>query len=79
MDMKLTRHPEIFRQALKLTLGVWFFTFILFMMPVVVATGRLPHFVVSIALVCNSLPVDKVESEQRCDRRIESLAGQLGG
>lgn len=52
MDMPIARNPEIFRQAVKLTLGVWFFTFILFLMPVVVATGHLPHFVVSIALVC---------------------------
>jgi hypothetical protein len=52
MDAERTRHPEIFRQAVKLTLGVWFFTFILFLMPVVVATGRLPHFYVGIAAIC---------------------------
>jgi hypothetical protein len=52
MDRPVIHHSEIFRQAVKLTLGVWFFTFILFLMPVVVATGRLPHFVVSLALVC---------------------------
>ena len=51
MDMPLTRHPEVFRQALKLTLGVWVFTFILFLMPVVAATGRLPQFAVGIAMV----------------------------
>jgi hypothetical protein len=68
MDAERPRHPEIFRQAAKLTLGVWFFTFILFLMPVVVATGRLPHFVVSIALVCIafgiflSLPLYRVTS-----------------
>ena len=52
MDVERIGHPEIFRQAVKLTLGVWFFTFILFLMPVVVATGRLPHFVVGLAMVC---------------------------
>jgi signal transduction histidine kinase len=52
MDTPAARNPEIFRQAAKLTLGVWFFTFILFLMPVVAATGRLPHFVVGIAFLC---------------------------
>src|SRR3954468_7186470 len=35
---------QVSRQAAKLTLGVWAFTFILFLMPVVAATGRLPKF-----------------------------------
>jgi hypothetical protein len=52
MDVERIRHPQIFRQAVKLTLGVWFFTFLLFLMPIVDATGRLPHFVVGIALIC---------------------------
>jgi len=48
MDAELARHPEVFRQALKLTLGVWIFTFILFLMPVVAATGQLPEFAIGI-------------------------------
>jgi hypothetical protein len=52
MDKSLPRHPAVFRQAAKLTLGVWFFTFILFLMPVIVATGRLPTFVVSLTVIC---------------------------
>ncbi|MEA3037773.1 MAG: two-component system, LytTR family, sensor kinase [Sphingomonadales bacterium] len=43
MDAEITRHPEIFRQAVKLTLGVWLFTSILFVMPIVAATGHLPE------------------------------------
>ena len=57
MDTSLPRHPAVFRQAVKLTLGVWFFTFILFLMPVVVATGRLPTFVVSLAAICISFGI----------------------
>ncbi|MGA9582019.1 MAG: histidine kinase [Allosphingosinicella sp.] len=38
--------PNVALQAAKLTLGVWVFTFILFLMPVVVAEGRLPQFAV---------------------------------
>ena len=38
--------PSVARQAARLTLGVWVFTFILFLMPVVAATGRLPRFAV---------------------------------
>jgi hypothetical protein len=44
MDADRIRHPEVFRQAMKLTLGIWIFTFILFLMPVVAATGHLPAF-----------------------------------
>jgi LytS/YehU family sensor histidine kinase len=51
MDMSLSRKPEIFRQAVKLTLGVWVFTFILFLMPVVAATGRLPQFAVGVTMI----------------------------
>src|SRR4051812_43660827 len=39
---------QVSRQAAKLTLGVWAFTFILFLMPVVAATGRLPKFPVAV-------------------------------
>jgi hypothetical protein len=52
MDAEMIRHPEVFRQAVKLTLGVWFFTFILFLMPIVVATGRIPQFYIGITLLC---------------------------
>ena len=38
--------PDIARQAAKLTLGIWAFTFILFFMPGLVATGRVPAFAV---------------------------------
>ena len=38
--------PEIARQAAKLTLGIWAFTFVLFLMPGLVATGHVPDFVV---------------------------------
>jgi hypothetical protein len=43
MDKRIPR-PDVARQAAKLTLGVWIFTFILFLMPVVAAEGRLPRF-----------------------------------
>jgi hypothetical protein len=43
MDKRILR-PNVARQAAKLTLGVWIFTFILFLMPVVAAEGRLPRF-----------------------------------
>ena len=36
--------PAVALQAAKLTFGIWVFTFILFLMPVVAATGRLPAF-----------------------------------
>jgi hypothetical protein len=43
--MARTDHPpRVARQAAKLTLGVWAFTFLLFLMPAVAATGRLPRF-----------------------------------
>jgi hypothetical protein len=48
MDADRIRHPEIFRQAVKLTLGVWLFTFVLFLMPVLAAEGRLPQFAIGI-------------------------------
>jgi Histidine kinase len=38
--------PNIARQAAKLTLGVWAFTFILFLMPVVASKGELPPFAI---------------------------------
>jgi hypothetical protein len=38
--------PKLARQAAKLTLGVWAFTFILFMMPNLAANGRLPTFAI---------------------------------
>jgi hypothetical protein len=41
---KSTLRPDVARQAAKLTLGVWVFTFVLFMMPVLVSKGRLPPF-----------------------------------
>lgn len=45
MTISLPR-PSVARQAAWLTLGVWAFTFILFLMPVVAATGRLPRFMI---------------------------------
>ena len=38
--------PEIARQAAKLTLGIWAFTFILFLLPGLAANGRVPSFIV---------------------------------
>ena len=38
--------PEVARQAAKLTLGVWAFTFVLFLLPSLVAEGRIPNFLV---------------------------------
>ncbi|HEY0413682.1 MAG TPA: histidine kinase [Allosphingosinicella sp.] len=49
MDKPLA--PEVARQAAKLTLGVWVFTFVLFLMPVLVATGRLPSFAIGLTAV----------------------------
>ena len=46
-----TTRSSLARQAAKLTLGVWAFTFILFLMPVVAATGRLPRFAVGMTAV----------------------------
>ncbi|HET7315964.1 MAG TPA: histidine kinase [Sphingomicrobium sp.] len=40
------RRPAIARQAAKLTLGLWAFTFVLFLLPSLVAEGRIPNFVV---------------------------------
>ncbi|HEX8625850.1 MAG TPA: histidine kinase [Allosphingosinicella sp.] len=42
--MESTSRPNVALQAAKLTLGVWIFTFILFLMPVVAAEGHLPRF-----------------------------------
>jgi Histidine kinase len=50
MNTSLSR-PGVARQAAWLTLGVWAFTFILFLMPVVAATGRLPQFVVGMTVI----------------------------
>jgi hypothetical protein len=43
---KTAPRPSVALQAAKLTLGVWAFTFVLFLMPVLVAEGRLPNFAV---------------------------------
>ena len=43
--------PGVARQATLLTLGVWAFTFILFLMPVVAATGRLPSFMIGMTMI----------------------------
>ncbi|HEX8572925.1 MAG TPA: histidine kinase [Allosphingosinicella sp.] len=43
--------PSVAGQAARLTLGVWAFTFILFLMPAVAATGRLPQFVVGMTAI----------------------------
>jgi hypothetical protein len=50
MTTSLSR-PSVARQAARLTLGVWAFTFLLFLMPVVAATGRLPRFVVGMTVI----------------------------
>jgi hypothetical protein len=59
MEKSISR-PSVARQATMLTLGVWVFTFVLFLMPSVAATGRLPQFavgmtalVVAIGMVLN--------------------------
>jgi hypothetical protein len=53
MDTERKAHPEIFLQALKLTLGVWLFTSILFLMPIVAATGHLPRIEgIGLTLTC---------------------------
>src|SRR4051812_46842348 len=45
--MEQARHrPNVTRQAAKLTLGVWVFTFILFLMPGIAAYGRVPQFAI---------------------------------
>ncbi|HEX8063320.1 MAG TPA: histidine kinase [Allosphingosinicella sp.] len=43
---KSTPRPNVARQAAKLTFGVWGFTFVLFLMPVLVSKGRLPPFAI---------------------------------
>ena len=43
--------PSVARQAAKLTLGVWAFTFLLFLMPVLAASGRLPSFAVGMTTI----------------------------
>jgi Histidine kinase len=46
-------HPAqagVARQAAKLTLGIWAFTFLLFLMPQLVATGRMPAFILGAVL-----------------------------
>jgi len=47
MNLFTVRRPQIARQAAKLTLGVWAFTFVLFLMPGLVSTGRIPNFVLA--------------------------------
>jgi hypothetical protein len=49
--MKTPSRPSVARQAARLTLGVWAFTFLLFLMPVVAATGRLPSFAIGMTAV----------------------------
>jgi LytS/YehU family sensor histidine kinase len=49
-DPRPNRHM-VARQAARLTLAVWGFTFILFLMPQLVATGRMPHFVLGWVLI----------------------------
>jgi hypothetical protein len=45
--MGQSRHrPNVTRQAAKLTLGVWAFTFILFLMPGIAANGEIPRFAI---------------------------------
>jgi hypothetical protein len=43
--------PGLAGQAAWLTLGVWAFTFVLFLMPVVAATGRLPRYAIGMTSV----------------------------
>jgi sensor histidine kinase YesM len=45
------RRPAIARQAAKLTLGLWAFTLILFLLPSLAAEGRIPNFVVGYVLL----------------------------
>jgi Histidine kinase len=49
--------PSVARQAAKLTLGVWLFTFVLFLMPVVAAKGRLPQFAVGMTAIVVALGI----------------------
>ncbi|MGZ8979074.1 MAG: sensor histidine kinase [Allosphingosinicella sp.] len=48
---KTAPRQNVALQAAKLTLGVWIFTFILFLMPVLVSMGELPHFVVGTTML----------------------------
>jgi Histidine kinase/Histidine kinase-, DNA gyrase B-, and HSP90-like ATPase len=43
--------PSVARQAAKLTLGVWVFTFILFLMPGLAANGRVPQFAIGMTAI----------------------------
>lgn len=49
--------PNVARQAAKLTLAVWIFTFILFLMPVVAATGTLPPFSIAMTAIVVGLGI----------------------
>ena len=51
MEAFQPRRPQVARQAAKLTLGVWAFTFLLFLMPQLIANGRLPSFYVGFVAV----------------------------
>jgi sensor histidine kinase YesM len=44
----LVRRPDIARQAAKLTLAIWAFTFVLFLLPGLAATGRIPTFAIGL-------------------------------
>ena len=46
MKIPAVRRPELALQATKLTLALWAFTFVLFLLPSLVAEGRVPDFVV---------------------------------
>jgi len=84
MDAERSQHPEVFRQAAKLTLGVWLFTFILFLMPIVAATGRLPQFAIGIASICIafgiflSLPLYWAAAKLQDARNWVKVAGVFG-
>ena len=56
METSLPRRT-VARQAAKLTLGVWAFTFILFLMPVVAATGRLPRLAIGMTAIVVGLGI----------------------
>ncbi|HYD38949.1 MAG TPA: histidine kinase [Allosphingosinicella sp.] len=43
--------PSVARQAAKLTLGVWAFTFVLFLMPGIAANGRVPEFAIGMTAI----------------------------
>lgn len=48
---KASHRSSVPRQAAKLTLGVWVFTFILFLMPGLAANGRIPQFAVGMTAI----------------------------